>query len=158
MNKIFIVKCEIFNFLDLFNFIDGSSKIQNGEETSTYESVIKSIRSDPKINELLTRTIDTYESIIKLTRSDTIINDLLTRVIAGYERSDASINELLTRAIESYESIINPIRSDTSINDLLTRAIAGYGALWLADAALPYIVGGVIFLLWLGFTVEMFIF
>ena len=47
--------------------------------------------------------------------------------------------------------------SITGISDLLTRAIAGYGALWLADAALPYIVGGVIFLLWLGFTAEMFI-
>ena len=78
-----MVKCEIFHILDLFNFINGWSKIQNGEETSTYESVLKSIRSDPSINELLTRTIDTYESIIKLTKSDTIINDLLTRVIAG---------------------------------------------------------------------------
>ena len=69
-------------------FIDGLSKAQNGEETSTYESVIKSIRSDPKINELLTRTIDTYESIIKLTRSDTITNDLMTRVIAGKNTAD----------------------------------------------------------------------
>ena len=120
-----MVKCEIFHILDLFNFINGWSKIQNGEETSTYESVIKSIRSDPSINELLTRAINTYESIIKLKRSDTVINDLMTRVIAGYEKSDASINELLTRAIDSYESITKPIRSDTSINDLLTRAIAG---------------------------------
>ena len=46
-----------------------------------------------------------------------------------------------------------------SLHDFFIMTLnAGYGALWLADAALPYIVGGVIFLLWLGFTVEMFIF
>ena len=57
-------------------FIDGLSKTQNGEETSTDENIIKSI--------------------------------------------------------------------DTSFGELLTGAIAGYGALWLAGAVLPYIVGGFI--------------
>ena len=55
MKRLFSNTMKCCRFFFFIPFIDGLSKTQNGEETSTYENIIKSI--DTTLGELLTGAI-----------------------------------------------------------------------------------------------------